>query len=856
MDSLCLTGLWTGLPSPPSWNGFMRVVHNTGEVRSSSTSVEALPFINLNASDLSALYTALTYAQEECKRVGQKNCVVTFDQPLFAKASDIVEAVSPVMDNIILRLGGFHMLMSFLGCIGYTMSGSGLEELWSEVYAKASIVHMMSGHAYSRALRAHLLTEKVLVSLLLESTAAAQDLKDVIRSLHEGALHGEFAADDLADSDALLRLHTALAERKKQVSKSSRTSKLWVQYLQQIEIVRLFIRAERTGNWNLHLHAVKEMLPYFHAAGHFAYAKYSHLYVQKMEDLCLKLSEEEQVKFVHDSMFAVWRHTERPESWGGVWSDMSIEQDLMRAFKVHGGMIHGRGVTDSALAYFVLAFPACLDLCKTLEKFTGKTASSSEQHVDLRDSRRSADSRHAALFMEWLEQRSPWEAADELYSLSSGAKGGSTINCEMALEVGRTLAQNMQGCFGNIKLSRKNRVLPLSTVTRSVTIREEVIPVDTRQLFNRLVWVIQNREGDLIESLKYELAPRPPALFDDVSLRKTAKSALMTLFSSSPAPDKIPEDCNITVDGGHLLHAVVWPRPATYADVIGSYTRYVQRYFSSSACVIFDGYTQTMSTKAEEQRRRASKKKSRDLVVSAEKSTSTNQSDFLSNSHNKGELISMMSVQFRDAGMVVHQADGDADTLIVSTALGQLDAGHSVVVVSTDTDVLAMLIGRAQVKNQELHVLHPGTSKVAGKMFNVGKIQGEIGADMVECILFAHAVSGCDTTSAVFGKGKKRAWNVLKESPEMREVAKVFTNPSSLADAVAKAGEKFLLKIYNGGECTSLDELRCQLFARTLKRRAAVELETLPPTSAACKQHSFRVYLQVSSLRVCLYSKR
>ena len=33
----------------------------------------------------------------------------------------------------------------------------------------------------------------------------------------------------------------------------------------------MFIRAEWTDNWELHLHCVRQMLPHFHAAGHIAY---------------------------------------------------------------------------------------------------------------------------------------------------------------------------------------------------------------------------------------------------------------------------------------------------------------------------------------------------------------------------------------------------------------------------------------------------------------------------------------------------------------------------------------------------------------------------------------------------------
>lgn len=56
---------------------------------------------------------------------------------------------------MIVRLGGFHLLMSFMGAIGYIMTGSGLKELLSIIYAPNTVEKMFTGHAYARAVRGH-----------------------------------------------------------------------------------------------------------------------------------------------------------------------------------------------------------------------------------------------------------------------------------------------------------------------------------------------------------------------------------------------------------------------------------------------------------------------------------------------------------------------------------------------------------------------------------------------------------------------------------------------------------------------------------------------------------------------------
>lgn len=61
--------------------------------------------------------------------------------------------------------------------------------------------------------------------------------------------------------------------------KCYRTAKLWIQYMEMVDILKVFIKAERTGNWDLHLKTMKCMLPYFAAAGHYLYLKSGYFYL-------------------------------------------------------------------------------------------------------------------------------------------------------------------------------------------------------------------------------------------------------------------------------------------------------------------------------------------------------------------------------------------------------------------------------------------------------------------------------------------------------------------------------------------------------------------------------------------------
>lgn len=70
--------------------------------------------------------------------------------------------------------------MSYMGCIGYIMAGSGLQDLLAVIYAEKSVEHMLSGHAYGRAVRGHILVHLALATLLFEHTDFSDDDRLVV----------------------------------------------------------------------------------------------------------------------------------------------------------------------------------------------------------------------------------------------------------------------------------------------------------------------------------------------------------------------------------------------------------------------------------------------------------------------------------------------------------------------------------------------------------------------------------------------------------------------------------------------------------------------------------------------------
>ena len=154
----------------PGWTGYLEQL-TKNEINFSTSQVMFLPFIDHPASNVDTIYTTLLYALDIAKSHGQKTCVITFDQPLYSKAREMVAASdsSSNLCKVVVKLGGLHMLMSFLGSIGYIMDGTGPKECrGNKIYAPTSVDKMLSGHAYARSIRGHILVRFALSKIIFQ----------------------------------------------------------------------------------------------------------------------------------------------------------------------------------------------------------------------------------------------------------------------------------------------------------------------------------------------------------------------------------------------------------------------------------------------------------------------------------------------------------------------------------------------------------------------------------------------------------------------------------------------------------------------------------------------------------------
>lgn len=790
----------------PNWSGFMQCTTKASNSALSSSTITFLPIIDLNPSDETCIYSTLLFVIAQAKKLHVRTPCITFDQPLWIKALGIIYSENL---PIVCRLGGFHTLMSFLGSIGKVMSGSGIEDLFSEVYAENSVKHIMSGKAIARALRAHILLESALTSLLLEIIKENNDVEfGDLEKFYKVSLDGNLTEElfeDLNTEDSFEKISDSINQLKAKLRAGSRTSQLWLMYMDYVHLVKMFVYAERTSNWELHLSALSKMLNLFAATGHNNYARCARLYLQEMKRL------PQTAPWLHDQ-FLNEKSTVRRTSknWTGIWTDLAIEQTLMRSLKSKGGLTVGRGMTESTRHQWVLSLSHSASIHDAMTQLTGATHKSSEQHHELGASRTRQDYNDCHKFLDWLSVRNPFVIpGDDLHALSSGLisiVGKDEINCEKSESVGKVIQNGLDNTpFIEATFKRKHQVKCLESLSQRISSKNEERIADPKTMFNRMITVAE-REDDIESFFEFELTPEPMALFKDGMLRKPDKPSLRKVImpeENSIHKEDIVKICETVLDGGALLHRVRWSKGKKFFEISDAYLRYIRKNYDSKVTVVFDGY-EDESIKSHEHQRRNLVPQSCNVEIHPNNQVPFTQDRFLSNTANKSSFIDFLSGNLLESGIHVINCPGDADSTIVQVALDVANQKtDSVLLVADDTDIAVMLVHHWKKEFADVFFLQERWNRAWSVKESCIRNQA-----IKDQLLFLHAFTGCDTTSSIHGKGKASLAITCEKSEAMREFSDIISSPWSNQSEVGEASIKVVKMLYGGKEKDTLKRLR------------------------------------------------
>ena len=239
-------------------------------------------------------------------------------------------------------MGSFHAIMTYLSSLGRIWGDAGLRDLPvdSGVYAAGTAELFLQGKEYNRAVKAYIYVYETLSQVRLteflkylerKEQKLPDELWEHLSTTKELFYSGSMLQSAVTELQNLVEKHVQplMAEFRAEFSKKSPTFQIWDSLIDAIHNLLLNLRAEREGDWPLHLHSFLSFLPYYAITDKPNYTRYSPVYLMDM----LALPDNVERAF-NRGEFSV---RETCGGFIGIASDMGTEHKI-KELKGHGGI--------------------------------------------------------------------------------------------------------------------------------------------------------------------------------------------------------------------------------------------------------------------------------------------------------------------------------------------------------------------------------------------------------------------------------------------------------------------------------------------------------------------------------------
>ena len=208
-------------------------------------------------------------------------------------------------------------------------------------------------------------------------------------------------------------------------------------------------------------------------------------------------------------------------------------------------------------------------------------------------------------------------------------------------------------------------------------------------------------------------------------------------------------------------------------------------------------------------------------------------------SNNTADNIHMIG---EEQNMFDHE---EADVSIISYLffLHQCGELEHIQVRCDDTDILILLLYFYWNMKPNIQIT---MKKFDESIIDINATATKLG-NTCDQLLAMHALTGCDTTSYPYSKGKTTGFNVRLKHPVIG--LECFGEEDISKDELFDVGSKFFCYLYGSETCVSMACLRYKLFSSN-KRTPCIK--SLPPTDEALMQHCLRCHLQIRIWKLAL----
>jgi len=560
---------------------------------------------------------------------------------------------------------------------------------------------------------------------------------------------------------------------------------------------------------------------------------------------------------------------------------MFIETTFMRYGHESGGLI---GITQKpgTVAKWALSLHIFSQLRQDLRAMKGsqnpevitthKEEKSFKKEADATDRDKLRDTLNN--FVDPLE---PGSHPTGLLNIATGLLAPSKVNADKSVTIGTQQMEEFEsGWPESFNKSLNKRVVTMSVAKKSIKIDDTPV-YDTELIFNRVIGLQQSRDINIKDVLMYELSPVPAALFDDTGeMRSQAKASLKKKLQIEVSSRLASSPGVVIIDGCAFLWTVHWPANGTVEDYLKNFLKSLMFHLrNSDVYLIFDRYNHN-STKNMTRSSRAGTNVSRKHQLSLQTQLPT-QKVVLAVPHNKKQLIGLLCQYLVDhvssninklvitgespvpvqlcEDTVIDREDlrtthEEADTIIVQQMVKVAGRGsRSIKVVCDDTDVFILMLYFYNTEDLTCDVSME--SPIAGRRVIDIKATAIQHKELTSQLPAAHALTGCDTVSFIFGIGKVTAVKALHGGCHLRSLGEEDAN----MDLAISEATVFIAACYGSKEKGNMSAIRHAVWTSKIakpKITSAPKLKCLPPTREAFVEHVRRAHYQTAVWKAAL----
>ncbi|CAF3938297.1 unnamed protein product [Rotaria sp. Silwood1] len=338
----------------------------------------------------------------------QKEGVVVVDEKIYRSCMKVKYRQPDVFKNIFIYPGDFHLMKNMMVVLWNLLKGSGIEDVFENIYKDATLSSVFEVRHFNRSLRCCKLLYTALHVLCIEAffdqTSISLSTSDCMKNLKSVMLQipSEYAADDISQkwfAQLLQKIEqsdfsTYFYAWAFNSSKANSTFRLWYFILHRIlkPILQLYMSI-RTCNFEARNAALYQFAPIFFTTSH---RNYSRLVAQHLYDL------QSASPYLLSRMARSFAVTRSQRKFSSIALDQTIECTINKYGKGSGG-INGRQ-DEQSISNWTHSFAFRSLLSSTLHEICGVEThrNSIDSHIECSPNRKAVDEQDLSIIVKSL----------------------------------------------------------------------------------------------------------------------------------------------------------------------------------------------------------------------------------------------------------------------------------------------------------------------------------------------------------------------------------------------------------------------------------------------------------------------